>query len=272
MRYALINNKAVEAEAGLKGFCRGCGQPVIAKCGTIRIHHWAHQTTKMCDNWWEPETEWHRNWKNNFPKEWQEVFLPDIQTQENHIADVCTIHGLVIELQHSHIDPQERISREKFYKNMVWVVDCTRLRYDYPRFTKGLQHLVATKEPGIFRVNCAESCFPSTWLNCSVPVLFDFQGDGQLDDPLGLRIPLYCLFPVRIGTSVEVAKIPRGAFVKNALNGEWIARTTQRINRLTQEQKKWQINDKMLRLSWQLQEIAILRFQALQGYRKRRRL
>ena len=77
MRFALIENKQVEAEPGLKGFCPGCLQPVIAKCGEQRIHHWAHHNNKNCDNWWEPETQWHRAWKNKFPADWQEIFLPD---------------------------------------------------------------------------------------------------------------------------------------------------------------------------------------------------
>jgi len=70
MRFALLNNEPTEAKPGLKGFCRGCGQPVISKCGTVRVHHWAHQNNKMCDSWWERETPWHRSWKNNFPKHW----------------------------------------------------------------------------------------------------------------------------------------------------------------------------------------------------------
>lgn len=75
MRFALIDNKPTEAASGLNGgVCPGCGAPVIAKCGTHKVHHWAHKGVKMCDNWWEPETEWHRAWKNNFPKEWQEIF------------------------------------------------------------------------------------------------------------------------------------------------------------------------------------------------------
>ena len=66
----------------------------------------------------ETETQWHRNWKNKFPIVWQEIFLHDEQTGELHIADVRTEHGLVIEFQHSHIKPEERISRENFYK--IW--------------------------------------------------------------------------------------------------------------------------------------------------------
>ena len=85
---------------------------------------------------WESETEWHRSWKNEFPEEWQEVVLIDETSGERHIADVQTEHGVVIEFQHSHIQRAERISREQFYKNMIWVVDASRLKRDMLRFRK----------------------------------------------------------------------------------------------------------------------------------------
>lgn len=137
MHFALINNNRVKAQPQLQGLCSCCSKPVIAKCGTQKIWHWAHKSKTDCDNWWEPETEWHRTWKNNYPADWQEISLLDKRTGEKHIADVRTVHNLVIEFQHSHIDPQERTSREQFYKNMVWVVDGTRLKKNYPRFLKG---------------------------------------------------------------------------------------------------------------------------------------
>ena len=82
-----------------KGVCPSCGSELIAKCGEIVIHHWAHKK-KCSDHWWENETEWHRNWKDKFPKEWQEVvhFSDD---GEKHIADVKTRNGFVIEFQHA---------------------------------------------------------------------------------------------------------------------------------------------------------------------------
>jgi competence protein CoiA len=137
MRFALINDNRVEAQPQLRGLCSSCSRPVIAKCGTRKIWHWSHKNKTDCDNWWEPETEWHRTWKDNYPTDWQEVPLLDERTGEKHIADVRTVHNLVIEFQHSYIDPQERTSREQFYKNVVWVVDGTRLKRDYPRFLKG---------------------------------------------------------------------------------------------------------------------------------------
>jgi competence protein CoiA len=52
---------------------------MIARCGSQRIHHWAHKNkSEQCDHWWENETEWHRNWKASFPVDWQEITLLQI--------------------------------------------------------------------------------------------------------------------------------------------------------------------------------------------------
>lgn len=224
MRFALIDDQRTEAQPGLKGLCPGCSQPVIAKCGTQRSHHWAHRDDKQCDYWREPETEWHRSWKNNFPIDWQEIILPDEQTGEKHIADLCTDYGLVVEFQYSHIQPDERTSRENFYQNMAWVVDGTRRLQDYPRFSKRKTNFRQTNLPGIFLVGDLNECFHSSWLRCSVPVIFDFKGSESLTDSNHERNQLYCLFPDRmIGRySAIVAVISREFFVENIINGDWL--------------------------------------------------
>ena len=231
MHFAFINNNRVEAQPELKGLCPCCSKPVIAKCGTKKIWHWAHQSKINCDNWWEPETKWHRTWKDNYPADWQEISL----LNEQHIADVHTVHNLVIEFQHSHIEPQERASRELFYKNMVWVVDGIRLKRDYPRFLKGKNNsfentiFYNTENPKIFRVEHIDWCFPSAWLESSVPVIFDFLGDGSMDASEGLRNTLYCLFP-QVGKNARVAEFSRKAFIKATTNGEWTLRVLEFIN------------------------------------------
>lgn len=88
---------------------------------------------RACDVWWEPETPWHRGWKDHFPNTWHEVWH-DAPDDEKHIADVKTPHGLIIEFQHSFLNQQERLSREAFYRNMVWVVNGTRLKLARKRF------------------------------------------------------------------------------------------------------------------------------------------
>lgn len=267
MRYAVVNENIVEAQIGLKAFCLGCSEPVIAKCGTKKVHHWAHRANRMCDSWWEPETQWHRDWKNNFPAEWQEVFLPDSKTGEKHIADTRTPDGLVIEFQHSHIDPAERLIREKFYKTMVWVVDGTRLKRDFPRFLKAKSDFRDFLKPGIFHVDFVEDCFPSAWLESTVPVIFDFLGSELASDDLAVRQPLYCLFPIRIGWYAVIAEIPRKAFIKNVTSGEWLSRIKSFMDELQQIKREREAEAKRQRSTGRVRR---LYFRPVRYVRRRR--
>ena len=132
MRFALSNNERIEPSKGAKGLCPCCGSELVAKCGEIKVHHWSHK--KKCDDhWWENETEWHRNWKNQFPKEWQEIIQRD-ESGEKHIADVKTSSGWTIEFQHSAISKEERDSRDYFYNKLIWIVDGTRRKTDFEQF------------------------------------------------------------------------------------------------------------------------------------------
>lgn len=238
MRFAIINNIRVEAHPGLKGTCPACNQLVIARCGTIRVHHWSHQREMMCDKWWENETEWHRSWKNNYPRDWQEISLLDEKTGERHFADVKTEHGLVIEFQHSSILYEEKMSRQNFYGNMVWVVDGSRLKNDYKRFIKTASNFYRIKK-GLFRVNYPEDCFPNSWLESSVPIVFDFQYLGSIANFKDKGRYLYCLFPLRIGNSATVAEIPYQTFIKSTLDGEWTLRMDSFMTKLLQVKKEY---------------------------------
>ncbi|MGO8224758.1 competence protein CoiA [Rhizobium ruizarguesonis] len=137
MKFAVVDGVRREAAPGLSGTCPGCEAPVMPKCGAIRLHHWAHRSTVLCDPWREPETEWHRAWKNHFPIEWQEVWHRS-DDRVVHIADVRTVGGSVLEFQHSPISREERGSREAFYRPMAWVADGTRLKRDLPSFCDAL--------------------------------------------------------------------------------------------------------------------------------------
>ena len=88
-KFALVNGKRQKPQPGLKGTCEVCGDLVDAKCGDIRIHHWAHRGYRKCDTWWEPETEWHRAWKKQFHEHWQEVVHTG-KNGEKHRADITT--------------------------------------------------------------------------------------------------------------------------------------------------------------------------------------
>jgi competence protein CoiA len=216
MKYALASGQRAEAFIGGRGLCPTCSREVIAKCGSHRIPHWAHQGIRDCDSWAEKETEWHRAWKNHFPAECQEFIQHGEKSGEKHIADVRTEHGLVIEFQHSHLDPQERAARERFYGNMVWVVDGTRLRRDYPRFSKGKDGLRRTNNQGYFLLTFPDECFPLMWLDSSVPVIFDFQGIEENRSPDVFRDTLWCLLPGRAERDAVVVGMSREDFVKVA--------------------------------------------------------
>jgi len=222
MKFALIDNIKTESTKGAVGTCPGCGATVVAKCGDVKVHHWAHKGIRNCDPWWENETAWHRTWKNNFPSEWQESIATDKFTGEKHIADVRTTHGLVIEFQHSFIDQRERKKRESFYKHMVWVVDGTRLERDYTRFLEGAKDLRPAQKQGHYLVNFPDECFPSNWLGSSMPVIFDFSGHETINDPKDTRSALYYLYPKKEGTKSLLARISRQSLINDIIVGEFL--------------------------------------------------
>jgi competence protein CoiA len=171
MKYALANEQRSEAQPGLSGKCPCCDAPMVAKCGDVNIWHWAHLSKRVCDPWWENETEWHRAWKGHFPVEWQEV-LHRAEDGEKHIADVKTDQGWAIEFQHSPIKPDERRSRDAFYGKLCWVVDATKRKRDKEQFLKAVNQSVAV---GAVRRILSDKCvLLREWGVSSVPVFFDF--------------------------------------------------------------------------------------------------
>lgn len=173
MKYALVNDELQEAQPGLSGRCPCCDSVVIAKCGDIKIEHWSHHKVRRCDPWWENETEWHRSWKSHFPKEWQEIVLR-ADDGEKHIADVKTNLGYVIEFQHSHIKPEERQSREDFYKRMIWIVDGKRRLRDKDKFLEGWDWADRIDGRDDLRKSPGGGPLLRDWSGRSVTVFFDF--------------------------------------------------------------------------------------------------
>lgn len=184
MRFANVGLQRVEASPGLVGVCPACSTTTIAKCGNVRIWHWAHKAMHVCDQWKEPETAWHRAWKCEFPDSWQEV-ISTCADGSKHRADVQTPLGATIEFQHSPISPEERRSREDHYGNLIWVVDGSRLA----RYSKNFFHVYhrAREVPEghiTFMVAPPSNSFPGEWCDTPVPLVIDF---GESD--------LMCLWP-----------------------------------------------------------------------------
>lgn len=234
MKYALASGQRVEASPNSRAKCPVCNGDVIAKCGEHRDHHWAHQGIRDCDTWAEKETEWHRAWKSKFSADCQEFIQHDPQSGEKHIADVRTPHGLVIEFQHSHLDPKERATRERFYGNMVWVVDGTRLQRDLPRFMRGKEGFRPVGVPGYFLLAFVEECFPSMWLESSKPVIFDFRGTEKGSSPDQYRDTLWCLLPGRAEGSAVVVGMSRDQFAEVAPSRSQLLPVEETVSALAQ--------------------------------------
>jgi hypothetical protein len=214
MKYAILDGQRREATPGVHAHCPGCQGSVLARCGERRIRHWAHRGTRKCDHWWEPETPWHRRWKDQFPAECQEV-VHWADEGEKHIADVKTAHGRVIEFQHSPLHPDERRAREAFYPQMVWVVDGLRTKRGWLQFLRALEfgHLMSSS-PLRYIVDTEGCALLETWVESSVPVYLDFSGvEGDLNPYSGMPV-LWRIHPKSTLRRACVMPVPRAEFVE----------------------------------------------------------
>lgn len=202
MRYSMVNGERIEAQPGLSGQCPSCGSLTIAKCGELKVRHWAHKGNRKCDPWWENETEWHRTWKNCFPMDWQEIIHQD-KNGERHIADVKTAQGWVLEFQHSFLKPEERRARNAFYEKLIWVVNGVRRMRDKTQFFKLLHEMnPISTNPHIRKVYLDECALLKEWSGIHCPVFIDFEEDD-----------LWCLMPTNQNMWGYVVAFPRHEFI-----------------------------------------------------------
>jgi competence CoiA-like predicted nuclease len=130
------NNRISPTKTGQQAFCPGCMGEVISSCGKIKIWHWRHKVSE-CDSWYEPESEWHRNWKECFDSNEREVIIKKDDVW--HRADVYTKKGIVIEFQNSSISPEEIQAREEFYDKMIWVLNGQKFKLEIDTSTEKLK-------------------------------------------------------------------------------------------------------------------------------------
>jgi competence protein CoiA len=204
MKFSLANGQRQEAQPSLSGKCPVCDQPTVAKCGEVKIWHWAHKGRRTCDPWWEKETEWHRAWKAQFPEDWQEV-VHKADSGEKHIADVKTDQGWVIEFQHSYLGPDERRSRDAFYPKLVWVVDGARRKGDREQFRKSF---IRGRPIGFnqqIRTVPSDKCAAlREWVSSNALVFIDF----------GVGPTIWVILRGRPDGSADVAPFARSDFIE----------------------------------------------------------
>lgn len=130
MLFALVDSVKVEANPKTQGKCILCERTVFSKCGEINVWHWAHYKDESCDSWYEPETEWHKNWKLIFGKAYCEIIIS--KEGLKHIADIQTKDSVIIELQNSPIQKPVIRRRESFYgERMLWVINGKHFKHNF---------------------------------------------------------------------------------------------------------------------------------------------
>lgn len=154
-RYANVDGRKQLPFTKGRGVCPACGGVLIAKCGEINAHHWAHDKKDDCDGWSEPIGPWHLWWQNLVIPEHVEV------VRAPHRADIVGNRAVVVELQHSSINGEDIAAREAFYGDMVWLFDATE-RFAYSK----------SGEKGFFSLGHAKHL-----AQCTKPVFLDFGFD-----------------------------------------------------------------------------------------------
>jgi len=172
MQFALVNGERVRPSPGLRGICPVCENITISHCGQINIWHWKHKSKTDCNANKGKETEWHLNWKNRFPVEWQEVVIID-ESGEKHQADILRPEDkFCIEIQHSPISEAEIQSRNKAYGNIAWIVDGSRLKTDFEKFEHVKSNISGDGILGISKISLKVISF---WEENTKPVFIDFR-------------------------------------------------------------------------------------------------
>lgn len=193
-----------QVESGDLGLCPLCNRQLRAYHGEKNQWHWRHVNSLDCDPWHEGKTPWHQGWQDKFPREWQEV--PMRNETERHLADVRTLVGTVIECQHSPMDRETRQIRERFYGNMLWVIDGDAKKRMLDHFLENqngrIEHLNQTP---FWLVKEVATMLPAEWCESDKLVIFDFS-----------KLPnLVALLPGKIHDGRRIIfKISRESFVE----------------------------------------------------------
>ena len=125
-----FDKNRVLATPKAKSECPICVTSLIAKCGKIKIWHWAHQNLLECDHWWEPISQWHLDWQNLVEPQYREVVIG------NHRADIQLSNRQVIELQKSTMTEEEVNERELFYEDMIWIFEGSKFLERFKMYHK----------------------------------------------------------------------------------------------------------------------------------------
>ena len=131
-RIPVIDN---DGKKNTVGFCPCCGKSLIPKVGNgVRSPHWAHCHAERCDEWWEPESEWHIKWRTDFSKS-NNIISVDIENvleknNEKHFYDIRIDEKISLILRRARLSSEQLQLRENFFGNMAWIVEAKVSEYN----------------------------------------------------------------------------------------------------------------------------------------------
>ena len=152
MLFARVNGEKILAKPNSTGKCPLCEEIVYSKCGEVKVWHWSHYKDEDCDSWYEPETEWHKNWKLIFGKDNCEIIIS--KDGVRHIADIQTSDNVIIELQNSAIQKPIIRKREIFYaERMIWIVNGKHFKKNFDIYPSGHYSTQLNNDDEYFRLH-----------------------------------------------------------------------------------------------------------------------
>lgn len=102
------------------------GHEMVFADGKVRAKYFRHKSEQQ-DCRCSGKTDWHLLWQLMCKRTAIEIpYKADGRIV--HVADIVN-NGMVIEIQHSNISEEDVAEREKFYGNMIWIVDGTNCDY-----------------------------------------------------------------------------------------------------------------------------------------------
>ena len=112
---------------GQEYVCPCCEEKVVLKKGNIRKYHYAHHSGSMCrDGWHYDMSDWHQEWQNKFPSQYQEI-VKELNGKKHRADVLIEDKKIVFEFQHSALSSDEFYDRNIFYNTLgykvIWVFD-----------------------------------------------------------------------------------------------------------------------------------------------------
>ena len=117
-----------------------------------------------------------------------------------------------IEFQHSYLNPEERRSRNNFYKKLIWVVDGTRRKTDAKQFKKIFDEGEFKRYgPYLLHILFPEECrLLKEWGNSSSLIFLDFNDER-----------LWLIYPRISGNRIFLNPFPRSSFIELLNNNKF---------------------------------------------------